>query len=518
MSDERHEEIRRLSSTLIERNPKVFQPFLFAWNSVKEHVEKSKITGTWITGTWAETVDIFSCASLLKRPICTFSTAQKKWFTFEPIMNTESCSSITTKKECRCPITLMYYDFYAQANHFNLLLPQGSCCSAPPPENTASSVSIDLSNTVTSYASAVKQISQSSPSVKLPSTSTKATGSKQPCQALTPYNTTASSSNTKRRVKKPSMSPKADPAKKSSINKPTPVCKRTTSKGPSSVKEQVPATTPTQEEPYSSSLTVTSSQISTDKPTTGKEPSSKQATTNTTTPVTALACATSTTTNNNNNHNTTNNKNNNNQNNNNEDNDIDDDNNNNNNNNNNNLNFEKMDVKEIKGFISARGVQVSTYRKPELIRLAKAVASMNLPTDPDFENDCIEECLIRRLTLPAGRKLTDPFQMISLSNDLSELPPFGLMDIFNHLIMSKADYDKSMLSSRRSFEEYNLCLNGHIQSLGVKTVRDLDGSDFFVFVAGVIPTQKEKTQEGEKLYRLVYFGFEWVCVLCILQV
>ena len=263
MSDEKHEEIRRLSSTLIEKNPKVFQPFLFASNSVKEHVEKSKITGTW-----AESVDIFSCASLLKRPICTFSTAQKKWFTFEPIMNTESCSSITTKKECRCPITLMYYDFYAQANHFNLLLPQGSCCSAPPPENTASSVSIDLSNTVKSYASAVKQISQSSPSVKLPSTSTKATGSKQPCQALTSYNTTASSSNTKTRVKKPSMSPKADPAKKSSVKEPTPVCKRTTSKGPSSskeetpvtkpgtakhpssVKQQAPTTTPTEEQPY----------------------------------------------------------------------------------------------------------------------------------------------------------------------------------------------------------------------------------------------------------------------------
>ena len=142
MSDEKHEEIRRLSSTLIERNPKVFQPFLFASNSVKEHVEKSKITGTW-----TETVDIFSCASLLKRPICTFSTAQKKWFTFEPIMNTESCSSIKTKKECGCPITLLYYDFHAQANHFNLLLPQGSCCNAPPAENTASSVSIDLSNT-----------------------------------------------------------------------------------------------------------------------------------------------------------------------------------------------------------------------------------------------------------------------------------------------------------------------------------------------------------------------------------
>ena len=77
MSDEKHEEIRRLSSTLIEKNPKVFQPLLFSSNSVKEHVKKSKITGTW-----AETVDIFSCASLLQRPICTFSTSQKKMVYF----------------------------------------------------------------------------------------------------------------------------------------------------------------------------------------------------------------------------------------------------------------------------------------------------------------------------------------------------------------------------------------------------------------------------------------------------
>ena len=49
MSDEKDEEIRRLSSALIEKkNPKVFQPLLFCSNSVKKHViKKSKITGTW---------------------------------------------------------------------------------------------------------------------------------------------------------------------------------------------------------------------------------------------------------------------------------------------------------------------------------------------------------------------------------------------------------------------------------------------------------------------------------------
>ena len=54
-------------------------------------------------------------------------------------------------------------------------------------------------------------------------------------------------------------------------------------------------------------------------------------------------------------------------------------------------------------------IAVSTYCKTELIHLAKAIAFMDLPTDPDFENESIDECLSRRLTLPAGQKILDPF-------------------------------------------------------------------------------------------------------------
>ena len=50
-----HEEIRTLSSSLTERNPKVFEPLLFSWNFVEDHVKNNKITGTWV-----ETVDIFN--------------------------------------------------------------------------------------------------------------------------------------------------------------------------------------------------------------------------------------------------------------------------------------------------------------------------------------------------------------------------------------------------------------------------------------------------------------------------
>ena len=153
ISDDKHKEIRTLSSSSIERNPKVFEPLLFSSNSLEDHVKNSNITGTW-----TETVDISSWASLLKRPICTFSSSS--WYTFEPIMNSDLFSSIT-KKKCRCPINYVMW-----ANHFNLLLPRGSCCSASLPENTASSVSIDLENSGNSYAKAVKQTSKTHPSFK----------------------------------------------------------------------------------------------------------------------------------------------------------------------------------------------------------------------------------------------------------------------------------------------------------------------------------------------------------------
>ena len=61
-----------LCNSLIEKYPQIFQPLLFASRSVEEHVKKSKLAGSW-----AETVDIFSCATLLKRTISTFSTKEK---------------------------------------------------------------------------------------------------------------------------------------------------------------------------------------------------------------------------------------------------------------------------------------------------------------------------------------------------------------------------------------------------------------------------------------------------------
>ena len=217
---------------------------------------------------------------------------------------------------------------------------------------------------------------------------------------------------------------------KTTVKKPTESSEAISAKQTSSAKQLNPATCTkpsiVQQQSYS---TMTSSQTSTDKTacTTTKQPPSKQ------------AIATST-----------------------------------------NPNFDRMDVKQIKAFISLQVFKSPLTANLNLFSCLKQFIDlfMDLPTEPDFESESIDECLSRCLTPLAGQKLLYPFQMASFPNDFSQLPPFGLMGIFDYLIMSKPDYDKSMLSSWRSFEEYKLCANGHFQSLRVNATKGLDGSIF----------------------------------------
>ena len=100
--------------------------------------------------------------------------------------------------------------------------------------------------------------------------------------------------------------------------------------------------------------------------------------------------------------------------------------------------FDAMRVKELKVYIQQRGVSMSKYNKADLTVMAKCLHEMCASVDRDYENDSIEHCLLERLTLPAGKILPDPFKISNYSSDFSSLQKFGLMDIFNHLIISKA--------------------------------------------------------------------------------
>ena len=103
ISDEKHEEIPRSSDSLFEKNPKVFELQLFFSNSLKILSRKARSREL--------RQKLWTYHRLCITPKGTdlyHSSSQKKGFSFEPIINTDSFAFITTKKQCRWFITLMY--------------------------------------------------------------------------------------------------------------------------------------------------------------------------------------------------------------------------------------------------------------------------------------------------------------------------------------------------------------------------------------------------------------------------
>ena len=145
---------------------------------------------------------------------------------------------------------------------------------------------------------------------------------------------------------------------------------------------------------------------------------------------------------------------------------------------------------------------MSTYKKPDLVLLAQSL----------HEDECIRWSRLQRglhrtlfgwaSNFASWQESARSFQNFKRVIWRSSLPKFGLMDIFNHLIMSKTEYDKDMLASWRSFDEYKLFKNGHVRSLQHKNIFDNDDSKFHVIFGQVIPTQKEKTHKGNRVYKL----------------
>ena len=73
-----------------------------------------------------------------------------------------------------------------------------------------------------------------------------------------------------------------------------------------------------------------------------------------------------------------------------------------------------------------------------------------------------------------------------------------------------------MLSSWCSFEECNLCTNGHVQSLGVNATKDLDGS-IFLCVCSWSYTNSER-KKFKKAINYTGSGLFWTQLgLCILH-
>ena len=72
-----------------------------------------------------------------------------------------------------------------------------------------------------------------------------------------------------------------------------------------------------------------------------------------------------------------------------------------------------------------------------------------------------------------GVEIEDPLSSAhECVNDFNASPPFGLFDIFNHLIYSSTDWttehDKQELAAYKAFDDYRIFEEGYVESLLAK--------------------------------------------------
>ena len=100
--------------------------------------------------------------------------------------------------------------------------------------------------------------------------------------------------------------------------------------------------------------------------------------------------------------------------------------------------FVKYTVPQLKKYLQERGVTVSGYRRPLLVELANAVDRVQLPVDPDFQNvACAFDSINNKLN---ELGIDNPWSMHGFTQDLSDIPDFGLYGIFNYLLCSTVPF------------------------------------------------------------------------------
>ncbi|XP_028413529.1 uncharacterized protein LOC114536365 [Dendronephthya gigantea] len=160
--------------------------------------------------------------------------------------------------------------------------------------------------------------------------------------------------------------------------------------------------------------------------------------------------------------------------------------------------FKKMTVVQIKNFLLARGVSVTGYDKITLIKIGAAVERMCIPLLPTLTNDRKNGAANDERLSINDMEIENPFKM-SVMNNFIDSPSFGLYNIFNYLIFHSTAYDKQGLAAYKSFDDYSLFEDGHVESLMTKT---LNNERLHVYVAKVRPAMKVKTDDGKPCYDL----------------
>ncbi|XP_067652387.1 uncharacterized protein [Haliotis asinina] len=159
--------------------------------------------------------------------------------------------------------------------------------------------------------------------------------------------------------------------------------------------------------------------------------------------------------------------------------------------------FSSKTVTQLKMYLKDRGVTFTGYIRRELITLCECVANLNLPVLHDVSDVSCASQTLSHLNINS-----DPFLIPGYSNNLSQSPEIGIYDVFNYLVSFRPDYDRRKLRAYKSFQDYRLYADGHVNSVEYVDATDTVG----IFKASVKPTQRDKTYLKSEFYNL------WIAV------
>ncbi|XP_033727533.1 uncharacterized protein LOC117316860 [Pecten maximus] len=161
--------------------------------------------------------------------------------------------------------------------------------------------------------------------------------------------------------------------------------------------------------------------------------------------------------------------------------------------------FQTSNIDVLQKYLNQRGITVSNIKKRELIELCLAVHNIDLPINPDFRRISPKESV----SLEELGITEDPLRMTGFSSDLSKIPNFTLFDVFNHILCSRADYDKRQLKTYKSCDDYRLFYDGHVDNL---EFNPLGNSRYSLFRAKVRSTQTRTQTVSVVVYDV------WICL------
>ena len=99
--------------------------------------------------------------------------------------------------------------------------------------------------------------------------------------------------------------------------------------------------------------------------------------------------------------------------------------------------------------------------------------------------------IVEKLCMDSGEQLPNPYTLANYSEDLSDLPNFEFVDLYNYLIQYNTKYDHNGLKAYKALDSsYRLVDDGSVEKMLYHPINEV--SKYCVVKSNVKPTQRDK--------------------------